>query len=122
MRKTIAVDFDTTITTGRFPELGEPRSSVVNLLRKLKEAGWEICIHTCRVNPGWGPEQCAAKREEMEVFLADNNIPYDSVWNNQGKPLATIYLDDRSLNPLLFHDAAFCELINIIARDGVTKR
>ena len=116
MRLTIAVDFDETITSKKFPEMGEPNSDVVNLLRQLRTSGWHIIIHTCRINGDWPEPSRSQKEAEMVSYLIEHEVPYDTMWKKEGKPLAHVYLEDRSLNPKLLHPRTWRALINLIAR------
>ena len=43
----LAVDFDGTITKeGRFPEMGEPRTEVINAVKNARKQGYKIILWT----------------------------------------------------------------------------
>jgi hypothetical protein len=94
-QQTIAVDFDGVLAEydGWKGEehLGSPRADVVSVLRLLRQEGWKIVVHTTR--------------SELYIsdYLAKHDIPYDEINRNSsyknagGKPVATVYWDDRAL-------------------------
>ncbi len=125
-QRTIAVDFDGTLCEWAFPECGGPRTEVIAALRILREKGWHILIHTCRVNSHWEEPDRTEKVQAMLEWLLANDVPFDSVWGLRfgglpvpdcpalggrlaeidqywergsvtGKPLADVYLDDRGI-------------------------
>lgn len=75
----LAIDFDNTMVKNSKDTLNGLRDSI-NLLR---EYGHKIIIHSCN-NPAW-----------IEKVLIDNDIRFDFIWNNKGKPLADLYIDDK---------------------------
>jgi adenylylsulfate kinase len=94
-RRTIAVDFDGVIADydGYLGPgvLGAPRPDVRAAMRKLREEGWKIVVHTTR------------GQEEIAEYLARHEIPFDEINHNsdyttQGvKPVADVYWDDRAV-------------------------
>jgi len=108
----ICVDFDGTITEYAFPDCGPPRAHVVEALRRLKDAGWKVIIHSSRVNSQWPPSERSEKVQAMVFYLSQHRIPHDEIWGlhlgdgfwefeeyQTGKPVAHVYLDDRAVNP-----------------------
>jgi len=112
----ICVDFDGTICEWDFPRCGPPREGVISALRMLKRRGWEILIHTSRVNFDWPERERYCRIGEMLQWLNDHEVPFDAVWGLReimqreacwpsftdddaavGKPVAHVYLDDRAL-------------------------
>ncbi|HWG50618.1 MAG TPA: hypothetical protein VN669_13045 [Candidatus Acidoferrales bacterium] len=93
--RTIAVDFDGVLANydgwKGADVLGEPRADVVIALRILRGEGWKILIHTTRAE------------QHITDYLVRHEIPYDEINRNSsysnegGKPVATIYWDDRAL-------------------------
>lgn len=91
--KTLAVDFDGTIASykpGQFPIIGEPEPDVVDVMQQLHKDGWNIIIYSCRSTQ-------EGQTEAMSEWLNKNQIPYDSIWEGQGKPMATAYIDDLGI-------------------------
>ena len=94
-RKTLAVDFDGVIadyTDWKGEGIhGPPRSDVLEALATLQREEWKIVIHTTR------------SEADIRDYLTDHQVPYDEINRNSdyrnlgGKPVATVYWDDRAL-------------------------
>lgn len=105
--KTLAVDFDGVIadySQGFLGEdvFGEPLPGAVESLRRLKDAGWLIIVHTAR-----------KPTPALKAYLAAHQIPYDTINGDAivevadplgnpledapRKPIADVYLDDRAV-------------------------
>ena len=54
-------------------------------LTEMKDKGWTIVIHSCN-RVAW-----------VKEWLEHWEIPYDSIWDKQGKPVAEAYVDDRAI-------------------------
>ena len=98
----IAVDFDGTLSLGRWPEVGPPNKSVIDMLLKRQRKGDKIILWTRRS----GDELSAAVawcRLQGIVFDAVNeNLPEIlEAWDYQDtrKVFANEYWDDLSINP-----------------------
>lgn len=98
----IAIDFDETLHTGTWPQIGQPKAFAPDTLRRLKEDGHYLIIWTCRE----GKEQTDAVN-----WLLEHNIPFDRINDNHPentrkygtnarKVNADLYLDDRQLGGL----------------------
>jgi len=102
----ICFDLDNTLVT--FPTISGDYTTVkpiiknIELLKRLKSNGHEIIIHTARRmkthNNNIGK---VMKDIAMITFknLENFNIPYDEIIF--GKPIADIYIDDKSINPYI---------------------
>lgn len=100
-QRTIASDFDGTIATydgWKGPDnFGQPMKNTIDKLKKEKQNGSMIVIHTCRLNPELQKDGVNSK-ELLMKWLADNDVPYDDIWVGEGKPIADEYWDDRAVN------------------------
>jgi len=94
---TIAIDWDDTLVgCKKYGTPGEWLPGAQNALRALLRSGRDVIVHSCRANFAAG---------EREIFnkLYDGGFGNDlqkgrlSVWCDEGKPLAMVYLDDRAL-------------------------
>ena len=98
MSKIAVFDFDRTINSSQYPDLGEPTSGVKDALQQMKDMGYEIHILSCRTNPD--VTKYIIDREEqiriMRNYLDKYEIPYDVILNEY-KPVATFYIDDRAI-------------------------
>ena len=43
-----AVDFDGTLCTNAWPEIGQPKPDVIDYCKALKESGHKLILNTCR--------------------------------------------------------------------------
>lgn len=94
-----AVDFDGTLTTNGFPNIGDLRKNVVEKVRQRKENGGIIILWTTRTGD---------RLEEAIDFCEENDIPIDYVNENvpwipfetSRRIFADEYICDRSFNPI----------------------
>lgn len=81
--KIAIIDFDGTLCTHEFPEIGTIEPDVREALLKLKELGYQIHIHSCRTATYWDRSGTKYSREQhialMHNFMEDNDLPYDKV-------------------------------------------
>lgn len=95
----IAIDFDGVICTQNFPytpgQFEELMPGVVETIQALKDMGHVLVINTCR-----------GDATDIANFLRSNGIPFDTINTNvfdtpshlnPGKPVADVYIDDKSL-------------------------
>ena len=98
----IAVDFDGTLHTGKWPEIGAPQPYAVEVMKKLKADGHYLIIWTCR---------CDNKLMDAINWLVENDIPFSRINDNHpdGKTLygndsrkvyAHLYIDDKQVGGL----------------------
>ena len=87
--RTIACDFDGVIHDWAHPKpgrkMGLPMPGTKEALELLKSAGYKILIHSCN------------RPQVIRDFMSYYALPYDSIWESQGKPVADVYLDDKGL-------------------------
>lgn len=101
----LAIDFDGTIVSDAFPEIGEPLFFAIESLRKLKENGNQLILWTCREDSAerkYLTEAVEFCREQGITFDAVNSNVNDSPFNHLGagrKVFADFYIDDKALQP-----------------------
>lgn len=103
----VAVDFDGTLCTDAFPEIGKPKPFVIRYVKRLAAEGAKIILHTCREN-GTRP-----LLDEAVAFCKAQGIPLFAVNENPGnlhparyglshtdgrKVYADLYIDDKAVN------------------------
>jgi hydroxymethylpyrimidine pyrophosphatase-like HAD family hydrolase len=74
----LAIDWDNTLMTGDKWLPGAQEA-----LKRLRELGHKVVINSCN-NPSW-----------IEKQLREAGIAVDYVWNDKGKVLADLYIDDK---------------------------
>lgn len=105
---TLAIDFDGTIVTNDYPEVGTLKPNVVETIQKLYAEGYTILINTCRTG---------VYEKDAIQCLKKNKIPYHAINENlpevvmqypaeARKLSADLYIDDRNLGgiPDDWHD------------------
>jgi len=101
--KIAIVDFDGTICTFEFPEVGTLQPDAREALLKLKELGYQIHIHSCRTATYWDQSERKCKYDRAQHitlihnFMEDNDLPYDKLILGMDKPVAELYIDDRGI-------------------------
>lgn len=105
--KFIAVDFDGTLCTNAFPEIGQVKKKnkeVHEMVQNLKEKGHSLILWTCRED---NPERkylteaiewCKSKGLEFDYINENPESPWGDA---QRKIYADLYIDDKSINPHL---------------------
>jgi hypothetical protein len=99
---TIAIDFDGTLHTGQWPEIGAPAPCAVEVMKRLKADGHYLIIWTCRDGK---------PQTDMINWLLDKGIPFDRINDNStenterfgGNPRkvnADVYIDDKQVGGL----------------------
>lgn len=108
----IAIDFDGTLHTGHWPEIGSPAPYAVEMMRKLKADGHYLIIWTCR----YGDQQT-----EMVNWLLEKQIPFDRIndnipgqseryGSNSRKIYAHLYIEDKQVGGLPRWDEIYEEV------------
>lgn len=95
----IAVDFDGTICTFKYPHMGRPIPGAREFLHDLHERGLKIVIWSSRMSGAFrSPEERTEMAREMTNWLRRNAMPFDEIdMGNTGKRLALAYVDDRGV-------------------------
>jgi predicted phosphatase len=99
-RLTLGIDFDGTIVTEAFPNIGELKQKTVQLMKDACEKGHLVIVWTARSGD--------AEREAYK-FLVENEVPFHYMNENPEDPYAIngaqgrkifcdYYLDDRAIH------------------------
>ena len=100
----LGVDFDGTLFSGpteNYPIPGDPIWKIHEYVKNKKDNGWYIILWTCRGGRDLDLALKKCKEYGIEFDYVNENHPeiikrgYD-----HRKIFATIYLDDRNLNPI----------------------
>lgn len=91
----IAVDFDGTIVSHKFPVVGDENPSAFEWLARFQEAGVKLILWTMRSGDSLDDavEHCKANGIE---FFAVNDNPDQASWTASRKVYANIYIDDAA--------------------------
>lgn len=100
----IAVDFDGTCVTHRYPEVGE-EIGAAEILKRLVHAGHHIILFTMRSGKELDDAVQWFEKHEIPLFGVNEN-PTQKSWTSSPKPYAHIYIDDAALGcPLIYPDS-----------------
>ena len=98
MRKVIAVDFDGTLCTRKWPKIGEPNTELIRQLAEEQENGAAVILFTCREGKLL-KEAVKWCREQGLVFDEVNRNLKERIRAYKGdsrKISADVYVDDRA--------------------------
>lgn len=100
----IAIDFDATVCTHRYPKIGREIPHCIEVLKKWQENGVGLILDTMR---------SGKELEEAKKWLKDRGIklygvgkePNQHKWTDSNKCYAVLSVDDRNLGvPLIVED------------------
>lgn len=100
-----AVDFDGTLSFGKFPEIGKPNERLIKFLREAREKGDKVILWTCRGNRDedkWldeAVEWCKGKGLEFDKVNENLDEVVSEFGFNPRKVVADVYIDDLGLEP-----------------------
>ena len=97
--KIIAVDFDGTLCTNKFPEIGEPIHETIEALKSEQAAGARVILWTCRVGERLTETLLWCGEHGIDVDEVNRNLPdiVDSFGSDCRKIFADEYWDDRAV-------------------------
>lgn len=99
MIKVIAVDFDGTIVTDEYPNIGKPIASTIKRLKEEQENGTLIVLWTCREGEDLKKAIEYCEQHGVHIHAANQNVPETiSLYGTDPRKVsATEYWDDRSV-------------------------
>lgn len=103
----IAMDYDTTLFAGSFPELGEPIKEVIDKVKEFQATGLvEVALWTCREGKSLEEAVQRCKEQGLEFDAINENTPYELDYMERQKAkgntfatrkiYADIYVDDKA--------------------------
>lgn len=99
-RKIIACDFDGTLYTDDYPDIGEPIWKTINYCKEQKENGAILILWTCRMGDDL-TEAVELCRSVGLTFDYINENAKESMWGyarDSRKIYADEYIDDKAIN------------------------
>lgn len=100
--KYIGVDFDGTVVSHRYPEVGEPIENCLEVLERLMDNDHKLILYTMR--SGERLDQAVEYLEDNGIELyAVNENPTQKYWTKSPKIFCHIYIDDAALGCPLNH-------------------
>lgn len=98
-KKIYSFDFDGTIVTNKFPDIGEPIQETIDLIKDVKAEGHYIILNTMRENESLMRALMFCKSHDIEFDSVNDNLPHMKEFykNNPRKIFANYYIDDHNL-------------------------
>lgn len=95
----IAVDFDGTLCENAYPEIGEPKEDIIQVVKNYKENGWKVILWTCRNREQLIQAVDWCLEQGLEFDAINQNIPETQKMfgGDTRKVFADIYLDDKNI-------------------------
>lgn len=97
--KIVAVDFDGTIVSDKYPEIGQTNLEMVSVLHQLTGQGVELILWTCRDDKQLqeAVDFCAGLGLKFAA-VNENHPAVKSLFNNDTRKVyADLYIDDKSI-------------------------
>lgn len=97
----IAVDFDGTLCTDRYPQIGMPNLPLIRLLKREREAGKRVILWTCRCGGALGEAVAWCRGHGLEFDAVNENVPeiMEMYGTESRKISADVYIDDKAYAP-----------------------
>ena len=97
-RKIIAIDFDGTVVTNKFPDIGEPISETTKALLVEIARGSRLILWTCRSGKLLQDALDRCKENEIVFEAVNENLPdiIEAFGGDTRKVFADEYWDDRA--------------------------
>lgn len=99
-----AVDFDGTIVTDAYPEIGEPNQELIEWLLDCKRRGDKLILWTCRTGRTLDEAVKWCERQGLIFDAVNANTPemVEYFGTDPRKIFADVFIDDRAILPEQF--------------------
>ena len=97
--KVIAVDFDGTLSLGKWPNIGPANEELISFLKEQKKKGDKLILWTCREGDALQEAVRWCEREGLVFDAVNDNIPemIERYGTNSRKVSCDYYVDDRAV-------------------------
>jgi len=100
--KTIAVDFDGTIVTNAYPEIGKPLIFAFDTLKRLQDEGYVLILWTYRSGKKLEEAVAFCKANGLEFYAVNKSYPEEVLSENISRKIhADLFIDDRNIGGML---------------------
>ena len=95
----MAVDFDGTLCQDKYPEIGEPKEDIIELVKSYQRQGWRLILWTCRTDEYLEAAVNWCKEHGLVFDAVNTNIPEVKALfgGDTRKVFADKYLDDKNI-------------------------
>lgn len=107
--RSFAIDFDGTLFTDKWPDIGEPIWRTINLAKKMKERGAELILWTCRTdsNLDRAIEACEGVGLIFDRVNCSSEKSLSLYGNDPRKISADEFWDDRAVSMPLTEEKSY---------------
>lgn len=93
-----SVDFDGTLCSNRFPEIGEPNLNLIQFLINQRHMGNIVILNTMREGETLDDAVNWCRKYDLEFDAVNDNaeVMKEFYKNNPRKIFANVYIDDRN--------------------------
>lgn len=92
----IGVDFDGTIVTHEYPDIGDPVPLALATMQELSEKGHQLILWTMRSDEYLDEAVKYVEQNGIKLFGVNKN-PEQHTWTKSPKAYCQIYIDDAAL-------------------------
>lgn len=105
-KKIIAVDFDGTLCTNRWPQIGAPNTELIEYLKEQRNQGARLILWTCRSGMLLNEAVLWCSIFDLYFDAINENLPEQiaAFGEDTRKIYADEYIDDRASNRLIKTD------------------
>ena len=95
----VAVDFDGTLCTNEYPEIGEPKRDVINAIKEYQSYGWKVILWTCRNHEALDNALEWCEKQGLNFDAVNTNLPevQETFGGDTRKVFADVYIDDKNV-------------------------
>jgi len=104
----ICVDFDGTIVTHDYPNIGKPVPDALRVLQELRRADHKIILFTMRSGKNLKEAERYLQNNGVQIYGVNRN-PTQRSWTQSPKAYGHLYIDDAALGIPLIEDEEFSE-------------
>lgn len=99
----IAIDFDGTIVTHEYPEIGRPVPGAIETMKEFIARGDKLILWTMRSGESLDDAVRYCENNGI-IFWGINENPEQHKWTSSPKAYAHVYIDDAMVNAHLIYD------------------
>ena len=98
----IAIDFDGTIVTHEYPQIGKPVPYAISIMKDFVKQGCKIILHTMRSGKELKEAVDYISKQGITLYGINHNPTQDG-WTTSPKTYANLYIDDAAVGcPLIY--------------------
>ncbi|MGB1268305.1 MAG: BT0820 family HAD-type phosphatase [Flavobacteriaceae bacterium] len=94
----IAVDFDGTIVTDAYPQIGKPQLFAFETMKRLQNDGHRLILWTYRCGKKLNEAVAFCKENGIEFYAVNNSFPNEEFTGKESRKIAAdLFIDDRNI-------------------------